>query len=136
MNETPLTVPLEIQEEQAKLELRLMQLDIQGKAKKNFINFVKYVWPEAILGAHHTKMADAFDRVARGELKRLILNMPPRHTKSEFASYLLPAFVMGNKPKTKILKPPTRASLLCALAVRYETLWAWRTTGKSFRMWS
>ena len=51
MNETPLTVPLEIQEEQAKLELRLMQLDIQGKAKNNFINFVKYVWPEAILGA-------------------------------------------------------------------------------------
>jgi hypothetical protein len=115
MNETPLTVPLEIQEEQAKLELRLMQLDIQGKAKNNFINFVKYVWPEAILGAHHTKMADAFDRVARGELKRLILNMPPRHTKSEFASYLLPAFVMGNKPKTKIIE----ATHTGELAVRF-----------------
>jgi predicted phage terminase large subunit-like protein len=115
MNETPLTVPLEIQEEQAKLELRLMQLDIQGKAKNNFINFVKYVWPEAILGAHHTKMADAFDRVARGELKRLIVNMPPRHTKSEFASYLLPAFVMGNKPKTKIIE----ATHTGELAVRF-----------------
>jgi len=115
MNETPLSIPAEIQEEQAKLELRLMQLEIQEKAKNNFIDFVKYVWPEAILGAHHTKMANAFDRVASGDLKRLIINMPPRHTKSEFASYLLPAFIMGKKPKTKIIE----ATHTGELAVRF-----------------
>ena len=55
---------------------------------------MRYVWPEAILGEHHSKMAAAFDRIANGSLKRLIINMPPRHTKSEFASYLLPAYLM------------------------------------------
>ena len=39
-------------------------------------------------------MANAFERVANGEVKRLIINMPPRHTKSEFASYLLPAWFL------------------------------------------
>jgi len=65
--------------EQAKLELRLLQLEAQEKAKTDFLSFAKYVWPEAIFGAHHTKMADAFNRVADGTLKRLIINMPPRH---------------------------------------------------------
>ena len=52
----------------------------------NFLPFVKHIWAAFIEGYHHTKMADAFDRVAKGDLKRLIINMPPRHTKSEFAS--------------------------------------------------
>ena len=47
----------------------------------NFLPFVKHIWSAFIEGYHHTKMADAFDRVAKGELKRLIINMPPRHTK-------------------------------------------------------
>jgi hypothetical protein len=49
-------------------------------------------------------MADAFERVARGECKRLIINMPPRHTKSEFASYLLPAWFLGLNPHKKIIQ--------------------------------
>ena len=77
--------------EQARLELRLMQLEAQENARTDFLSFAKYVWPEAIFGAHHTKMADAFNKIADGTLKRLIVNMPPRHTKSEFSCYLLPA---------------------------------------------
>jgi hypothetical protein len=60
-------------------------------------------------------MADAFDRIAKGTLKRLIVNMPPRHTKSEFASYLLPAYIMGRKPTTKIIQ----ATHTGELAVRF-----------------
>lgn len=48
-------------------------------AQKDFLEFVKVMWPEFIHGSHHAKMARAFERVARGELKRLIINMPPRH---------------------------------------------------------
>jgi hypothetical protein len=44
------------------------------------------------------------ERVARGELKRLIINMAPRHTKSEFASFLFPAWFMGRDPKKKIIQ--------------------------------
>lgn len=107
--------PEHIEEERLKLEYRLAQLEMQDSARTTFLGFVRYVWPEALLGAHHEKMADAFDRVVSGKLKRLIINMPPRHTKSEFASYLLPAYVMGHKPDTKIIE----ATHTGELAVRF-----------------
>jgi predicted phage terminase large subunit-like protein len=56
-------------------------------------------------------MANAFERVARGELKRLIINMPPRHTKSEFASYLLPAWFLGRFPHKKVIQTAHTAEL-------------------------
>jgi len=45
----------------------------------------------------------------------LIVNMPPRHTKSEFASYLLPSWLMGKNPKLKIIQ----ATHTGELAVRF-----------------
>jgi predicted phage terminase large subunit-like protein len=60
-------------------------------------------------------MADAFDRIISGDLKRLVINMPPRHTKSEFGSYLLPAYAMGRKPDLKIIQ----ATHTGELAVRF-----------------
>ena len=104
-------VPKEVEEERLRLEYRLMLLETQDKARNNFIDFVRYVWPEAILGEHHIKMAAAFDRIAKGTLKRLIVNMPPRHTKSEFASYLLPAYLMGRRPRLQTIEATHTAEL-------------------------
>ena len=70
--------------------------------QNNFMNFVKHVWPDFIEGKHHKRIADKFDRLAQGKIKRLIINMPPRHTKSEFGSYLLPAWMVGRNPKLKL----------------------------------
>tara|TARA_Y100000356_G_scaffold78381_1_gene64764 strand:- start:1012 stop:2340 length:1329 start_codon:yes stop_codon:yes gene_type:complete len=56
-------------------------------------------------------MAQAFDKIASGELKRLIINMPPRHTKSEFASHLFPAYLLGKNPKLKIIEATHTADL-------------------------
>ena len=95
----------------AKLLGRATELTESEKARKNFIDFVRNVWPEFIGGKHHSVMADKFDRVAKGELKRLIVNMPPRHTKSEFASFLLPAWLMGRNPKLKIMQTTHTAEL-------------------------
>ena len=69
----------DIEAERLRLELRLALLEAQEKARSNFLQFSQYVWPEAILSSHHKKMAAAFDRIADGTLKRLIINMPPRH---------------------------------------------------------
>jgi predicted phage terminase large subunit-like protein len=69
------------------------------------------VWPEFIEGSHHKKINDAFNRLSRGEIKRLIINMPPRHTKSEFASYLLPAWMIGKNPQLKIIQATHTADL-------------------------
>lgn len=104
-------IPKEVEEEMAKLEYRLMLLETQDKARNHFIDFVRYVWPSAILGEHHKRMASAFDRIAKGTLKRLIVNMPPRHTKSEFASYLLPAYLMGRNPALQALEATHTAEL-------------------------
>jgi len=108
-------VPKEVEEERIKLEYRLAILETQEKARTNFLDFVRYVWPEAILGEHHRRIAVAFDRIANGTLKRLIINMPPRHTKSEFASYLLPAFFMGRRPRIQAIE----ATHTAELAVRF-----------------
>ena len=80
-------------------------------SKDNFLSFVKMMWPGFIGGRHHKIMAEAFERVARGELKRLIINMPPRHTKSEFASFLLPAWYLGRFPDRKVIQTAHTAEL-------------------------
>ena len=71
----------------------LLEMDRVQRCRESFLFFVKQMWPIFISGKHHQIMADAFERVADGSLKRLIVNMPPRHTKSEFASFLLPAWL-------------------------------------------
>ena len=78
---------------------------------KNFLSFVKYVWPEFIEGSHHKIINKKFNDLAQGKIKRLIINMPPRHTKSEFASYLLPAWMIGKNPKLKIIQATHTADL-------------------------
>tara|TARA_R100000458_G_scaffold59688_1_gene71172 strand:- start:4453 stop:5961 length:1509 start_codon:yes stop_codon:yes gene_type:complete len=88
----------------------------------NFLPFVKHIWAAFIEGYHHTKMADAFDRVANGDLKRLIINMPPRHTKSEFASYLLPAWYLGKYPEKKIIQIAHTAELAVGFGRKVRNL--------------
>lgn len=106
--------------------LRLLrQLDEAKKreaAKDHYLDFVKEMWPGFISGRHHKIMADAFERVAKGELKRLIINMPPRHTKSEFASYLLPAWFLGKNPQKKIIQTAHTAELAVGFGRKVRNL--------------
>ena len=90
---------VQLQEDLIKEHLRKLNL-----AEKRFIPFVKHVWPEFIEGEHHRKIAKKFEDIAYGKIKRLIVNMPPRHTKSEFASYLFPAWMVGKNPKLKVIQ--------------------------------
>ena len=69
------------------------------------------MWPEFIEGSHHKIINKKFNDLATGKIKRLIINMPPRHTKSEFASYLLPAWMIGKNPKLKIIQATHTADL-------------------------
>ena len=85
------------------------------RAAGSFVTFAEEVWPPFIEGYHHTKMAEAFERVASGDLKRLMINMPPRMGKSQLTSWLLPAWIMGKYPDKKIIM----ASHTAELAVRF-----------------
>ena len=101
---------------------RLAELKRQKLAQNKFLAFVKEVWPTFIAGRHHAKMADAFERVANGTCKRLIINMPPRHTKSEFASYLLSAWFLGKYPHKKIIQCSHTAELAVGFGRKVRNL--------------
>ena len=101
----------EAREALLKLELRKTQLELSKKARDSFLTFVHTVWPGFVEGEHHRRIGEKFEKVLSGEIKRLIVNMPPRHTKSEFASFLFPAWLMGHKPQTKIIQTTHTAEL-------------------------
>ena len=93
-----------LQEKALKLQLRLAQIEKQESQRNNFLPFVRGMWPDFIAGRHHRIISEKLERVASGDLKRLIINMAPRHTKSEFASFLFPAWMMGRNPSMKIIQ--------------------------------
>jgi len=103
------------------LERREQMLEKQ-LAQDTFMGFVTRVWPEFIGGRHHKIMAKAFERVANGECKRLIINMPPRHTKSEFASYLLPAWFLGKYPNKKVIQSSNTGELAVGFGRKVRNL--------------
>ena len=84
--------------------------------------FVKEMWPEFIEGRHHKEIADKFNKLANGKCKRLIINMPPRHTKSEFSSFLLPAWMVGRNPKLKIIQSTHTTELAIRFGRKAKTL--------------
>jgi predicted phage terminase large subunit-like protein len=108
-------LPSDVRKNFLKLQVRYAEKKIQNRAKDDFLSFVKCVWPEFIEGAHHRHVAKKFNDLATGKINRLIINMPPRHTKSEFASYLLPAWMVGRNPKLKIIQ----ATHTGELAIRF-----------------
>jgi predicted phage terminase large subunit-like protein len=118
LRNAPETARLQIQTLQAELNRRIERED----AHKHFMSYVKKMWPSFIHGRHHEKMAAAFERVARGETKRLIINMPPRHTKSEFASYLLPSWFLGLYPHKKIIQTSHTAELAVGFGRKVRNL--------------
>ena len=92
------------------------------KAQDNFMDFVHQMWPGFINGAHHKVMAKKFQEIADGKCKRLIINMPPRHTKSEFASFMLPAWFLGKFPDKKIIQCSNTAELAVGFGRKVRNL--------------
>jgi hypothetical protein len=115
-------LPPDAQKEFLKLAMKLSEKTKQSKVHGSFLDFVKHVWPEFIEGKHHKKIADKFNQIASGKIKRLIINMPPRHTKSEFASYLLPSWMVGRRPDLKIIQTTHTTELAIRFGRKAKTL--------------
>jgi len=98
----------------------------------DFMTFVQTMWPGFIHGEHHALMAAKFEEIASGKIKRLIINMPPRHTKSEFASYLLPAWYLGKFPNKKIIQCSNTAELAVGFGRKVRNLVDGENYGKVF----
>ncbi len=101
---------------------QLLKADKVERCKENFLPFVREMWPVFIPGRHHQIMADAFERVASGDLKRLIINLAPRHTKSELASFLFPAWFLGKFPEKKIIQTAHTAELAVGFGRKVRNL--------------
>ena len=108
-------LPKEVLQEVLLLEEQKRRLETREVAQEDFMAYVQHVYEGFIVGRHHKIIAEKLERIASGELKRLIVNMPPRHSKSEFASYLMPSWFLGRNPKLKIIQ----ATMNTELAVRF-----------------
>ena len=92
----------------------------QGKAK--FLDFIKHVYPDYKVGAHHARLAHLFEEIANGKRKRVIVNIAPRHGKSELISYLAPAWFLGRHPAKKIIMASHTADLAVNFGRRVRNL--------------
>ena len=108
-------LPEEVLKEILLLEEQKQKLETRDIARDQFMAYAKHVYDGFIEGTHHRIIAEKLERIAAGDLKRLIVNMPPRHSKSEFASYLMPSWFLGRNPKLKIIQ----ATMNTELAVRF-----------------
>lgn len=94
----------------------------RARCQEEFLHFVHTMWPGFVNGRHHKVMARKFEEIANGTLKRLIINMPPRHTKSEFGSYLLPAWFLGKFPDKKVIQSSNTAELATGFGRKVRNL--------------
>lgn len=115
-------LPIEKQAEVLKLLDEYKGARDREKSQNSFLHYVKKMWPGFIAGRHHKLMADKFERIANGELRRVIINMPPRHTKSEFASFLLPSWFLGRFPEKKVIQTSHTAELAVGFGRKVRNL--------------
>lgn len=83
----------------------------QELARRNFLDFCKYVMPGFIEGPPQRILADVLERVYSGEIKRLMVSMPPRHGKSLMATQLFPCWVLGKRMDAQIIQTTYAHSL-------------------------
>ena len=95
---------------------------VQVAANRTFLEFVQHVYPGYKVGPHHLKLAEIFEAVANGQKKRVIVNIAPRHGKSELISYLAPAWFLGKYPQKKIIMASHTADLAVNFGRRVRNL--------------
>ena len=83
-------LPPDVRKDFMKMALKLDEKKKISKVNSDFLSFTKHIWPEFIEGRHHNIIAKKFNEMAEGKLKRLIVNMPPRHTTVSYTHQPLP----------------------------------------------
>ncbi len=80
-------------------------------ARDNFLKFTQYTKPDYDTNWHHKIICDYLMKFVSGEIKRLMIFMPPRHGKSELVSRRLPAYILGQNPQANIIATSYGAAL-------------------------
>jgi predicted phage terminase large subunit-like protein len=95
---------------------------VQDHGKESFLEFVQHVYPGYKVGPHHQRLAKIFEDIASGQKKRVIVNIAPRHGKSELISYLAPAWFLGKYPQKKVIMASHTADLAVNFGRRVRNL--------------
>jgi len=91
-------------------------------AQGGLLDFVKAVYPNYMVGAHHKRLAKLLEDAIDGDKKRIIVNIAPRMGKSELVSYLFPAWFLGHHPDKKIIMATHTADLSTTFGRRVRDL--------------
>ena len=94
----------------------------QKLGKDSFLDFIQHVYPGYKVGPHHRRLAKIFEEIAEGKKKRVIVNIAPRHGKSEMISYLAPAWFLGKYPQKKVIMASHTADLAVNFGRRVRNL--------------
>ena len=73
------------------------------EASQKLERFVEYTKPDWRTAKHHAEMFSCLEALERGDITRLIIEAPPRHSKSETASRRFPAFCLGRTPNLQVV---------------------------------
>ena len=74
----------------------------RGLGERNLLSFTRHTLPSFAPAPFHFAYYKVLTRFAMGEIKKLMITMPPQHGKSEGATRRLPAFVLGQDPDKRI----------------------------------
>jgi len=86
-----------------KLESEMIAL-AKIKARESILEFTKYTKRDYYANWHHELLCKKLDQFINGDIKRLLIFMPPQHGKSELVSRRLPAYLLGKNPSLKIVE--------------------------------
>lgn len=81
------------------------------QATQSLIAFTEFTFPKYRPAPHHKVIAEHLERVAKGDCKRLMLLLPPRHGKSELASRRFPALSLGWRPDLQFISASATSGL-------------------------
>jgi len=95
---------------------------VESVGKTDFLTFIDHVYPGYKVGPHHRRLAKIFEDIAAGKKRRVIVNIAPRHGKSELISYLAPAWFLGKYPHKKIIMSSHTADLAVNFGRRVRNL--------------
>lgn len=80
-------------------------------ARRNFKDFVLYMNQNYSMQWFHTLICEKLNQFERGNIKKLMIFLPPQHGKSELSTRLYPAYLLGKNPNRKIVVASYNATL-------------------------
>ena len=85
----------------------LLSQQVENQSQTDFLTFVRLVAPSLVpgflMGNHIKLISDKLKAMEEGEIKRLMVFLPPRSSKSVICSKLFPAWYIGRNPSHEIL---------------------------------